>query len=53
MCVYEAKKMLDGSKVYPDGTIQRLDGTKTKLQEGEIIFQSGVVSAIPKHEIQP
>ncbi len=50
MRMYEDMKMLDGSKVLTDGTILRLDGTQTKLQEGERIFLSGVVSPIPKNE---
>ena len=50
MRMYDTMKMLDGSKVLPDGTILRLDGSQTKLHEGERIFHSGVVSAMPKNE---
>ena len=48
--MYEELKTLDGSKVLPDGTILRLDGTQSKLQEGERIFLSGVVNSVPKNE---
>ena len=50
MRMYNSMSMLDGSKVLPDGTILRLDGTKTRLQEGERISLNGVVNAVPKNE---
>ncbi|MBC7749617.1 MAG: hypothetical protein H7Z76_13770 [Methylotenera sp.] len=48
--MYEELKTLDGSKVLPDGTILRLDGTQSRLQEGERIFLSGTVNLVPKNE---
>ena len=48
--MYDSMTMLDGSKVSPDGTISKLDGTKFKLQEGQRITLNGQISSLPKDE---
>ena len=48
--MYDSMTLLDGSKVLPDGTILRLDGTKNKLNDGQRISLNGQISNIPKDE---
>ncbi len=48
--MYNSLALLDGSKVLPDGTIIKLDGTKLHLSEGQRINLDGQVSSLPKSE---
>lgn len=43
----ETVTLLDGTKVLPDGTYQRLDGTKNKLQDGYQILMGGELHKAP------
>jgi len=43
----ETLTLLDGTKVFPDGSYQRLDGSKNKLQNGYQILMGGELHKAP------
>lgn len=45
--MYEPMTMLDGTKVQPDGSYLKLDGTKHRLHDDERMFLSGQITAVP------